>query len=243
MAVSGTVDRLALAALVGVLPTAMVDTALQDSGRVAERVRTLPPWVTAYHVLASAMYPSASYGEVTDLLWSTLPAATGRRLARQVPSKGAVTRARARLGAEPLQLLLARLLGNQAPSTAVYLHKAESGPSAGLWWICDVDTGGLRGCDVRGDEIGAAAELVETAGAHHVAVCPPHGDRSWELLELLERLGRSATVTVVDLPPAFEAPWAGLRARTPAAWQQEALARACVQAALGAALAAASQPR
>jgi hypothetical protein len=223
-------EQLALAALVSVLPVVAIDEALRACGQVAERVRTLPPWVTVYHVLASAMCPSAGYDQVTRLLWTTLPAATGRGLASRQPTAGAITRARARLGTRPLAELLG-LLAPPAPGSAVNLHRFDPPGMPALWWITDSGTGSLRGCDPRGAELGLAAELVRAAGAHHVS-CAPGVDP----VALQARLGLGIKVAADLAATDRSMPWHELRARTPGGWQQDVLARACVSVAVEAAL-------
>jgi Insertion element 4 transposase N-terminal len=226
MAGDEVAGRLALAALVSVLPPAEVDAALDRCGRVAQRVRTLPPWVTTYHVLASAIFPAAGYEQVTALLWSSLPAATGRGLARQLPSRGAVTRARARLGVEPFEVLLAELLAGP-DAEHVYLQKLQTS-STGLWWVCDAGTGALRGCALRTDDHATPLRLVEEAKARAVVVCPPYDDAS---RALLEHLAASVAVSVGEMPVGFISPWVNPRVRSAGAWAQDALAQACVSVA------------
>ncbi|GAA1675965.1 hypothetical protein MMUR_58890 [Mycolicibacterium murale] len=230
-------QRLGLAALAQVLPPDRVESALTSCGRVAQRVRTLPPWVTTYHVLVSAMYPSMGYDEVTALLWPTLPAATGRSLALQRPSRGAITRARLRIGVDPLECLLRDLLGSRLPAASaerVYLQKL-TGPGTPIWWIGDGGSVGLLGCDVRGGDAGAAVDLVNRVAAQIVVVCPPHDDTS---LQVRERLGAAIAVEVGEPPEGPVSTWAGLRARSSATWAQDALARACVTVAAELALSA-----
>ncbi|MDY6996018.1 MAG: transposase domain-containing protein [Actinomycetota bacterium] len=222
-------ERLALAALVAAVPADLVDAALDRADHAAQRVRSLPPRVTVYHLLASALYPSKGYDEVTALVWSVLPAATGRGLSRQLPSRGAITRARQRLGCRPLQALLAEQLSTAVrgtPPSRVYLDKFDAGPDAQLWWLCDAVTEELRGCRLGGD-IGTAAELVAGAGPDAVVLCAPQDVPTGALLDLL---GRTVPVSRGELPGRVTVPWADLRARTPAAWRQDALARACVRA-------------
>ncbi|MGE2734842.1 transposase domain-containing protein [Mycolicibacterium vaccae] len=222
-----TRDRLALAALVGAVPPSTVDAVLQEAGAVAERVRALPPWVTTYHVLASGMCPLAGYDDITDLLWTTLPDATGRRLSRERPTKGAVTRARARLGTDPLVALLRRGVREALADSrqhAFDLYRFESS-GARLWWIADPDTGALRGCDVRGAELDGAAELVRGVGGARVTA---HVSAE-EGAALRERLG--IEVTHAASPACDGALWQGMRARSRMSWEQEALARACVSVA------------
>jgi hypothetical protein len=235
-------DRLALSALVRVVPMDVIEDVVRHCAQAAERVRALPPWVTAYHVLAGATSPAATYDEVTELLWSTLSAATGRELARRAPSAGAVTRARARLGCAPLVLLLERLVRavcQDGEAESVYLQQVSVAPSSHLWWLCAVDGGGLRGCDLRGEDIGAAVDLVERSQARRIVVCPPYVDGS---RELLEHLGGSVArqVEVGELPSGYRAPWTTFRGRTPMAWKQEVLAQAVVTVALEASLAGVS---
>lgn len=227
-------EQLALAALVNVLPAVAIDEALRACGQAAERVRTLPPWVTIYHVLASAMCPSAGYDQVTRLLWTTLPAATGRGLASRQPTAGAITRARARVGTQPLMELLG-LLAPPAPGSAVHLYRFHDAGSSALWWITDSDTGSLRGCDPRGAELGLAVELVRAAGAQHVT-CATGVDP----VALQARLGPGIKVAADPAVSDQTMPWRGLRARTPRGWQQDVLARACVSVALDVALRSAS---
>ncbi|WP_460354600.1 transposase domain-containing protein [Mycobacterium sp. ZZG] len=223
-------DRLALCALVGAVPPTMVDDAVLAAGVGAQRVRTLPPWVTTYHVLGSAMSPRATYDDVTDLVWTTLPAATGRGLSRQRPTRGAITRARSRLGADPLAALLSRMAPaapEVEPISTVYLHRFQAVGVPGLWWITCPDTGALRGCDARDDSLDTAVRLLRSAGVSHVTVDLPVGVGA----SLQQQLGADVRIETGRSTAADGAWWLGLRARTSAGWRQEALARACVIAA------------
>ena len=228
---STTLDRFALCALVSAVPPPMVEDALRTVGVAAERVRSLPPWVTAYHVLGSAMCPRAGYDDVTDLVWTTLPAATGRDLSRQRPTRGAITRARSRLGSEPLRSLLSRLVQAASVSESpnyVYLHRFQAVGTPGLWWIADPDTGALRGCDVCDDGLDTAAALLRSAQVTRAAVDLP-AEVGWRLQQ---RVGSDVRIVTARPTVVDEAPWRNLRARTSATWQQEALALACVGVAL-----------
>ncbi|ORB27490.1 transposase domain-containing protein [Mycolicibacterium parafortuitum] len=230
-------DRLALAALVRALPVVAVEDVLRDCGLAARRVRALPPWVTTYHVLASAMRPAMTYDDVTDLLWTTLPAATGRGLAHPKPTSGAVTRARARLGAEPLAALArrtARATLGDSSIRAVELHRYMTRGLPECWWITDRETGQLRGCDVGGDAFGAAVDLVRASGAAHVVVSAADVDAA-----ALARAVAPAVVTVESAGGGAEsggALFSRVRARTPEVWRQDVLARACVELAAEVAL-------
>lgn len=236
MAGADVTQRLAVAALTSVVPPQRLEAVLSSCGRVAQRVRALPPWVTAYHVLVSAMCPSSGYDDVTDLLWSTLPAATGRNLARQRPSRGAITRARLRLGVEPVEFLLHDLLSSGTRVRRLYLAKVPYTHGRSLWWSCDGDSGALRGCDLRGDDVDAAVQMVSRMAPEHVVVCSP-GDGA--VLPGLRDLGTGVSVTVGELPDHLGSPWTGFRVRSSGTWAQDALARACVTAVGDAALRAA----
>lgn len=238
MDITSLEHRLALAALVNGISLPAVDRALQDSGCVAGRVRALPPWVTMYHVLISAMTPSATYDDVTRLLWAMLPAATGRQVAQQLPTRGAVTRARARLGVEPFERLLeSSLTTTQLASerAGIYLARFEHRPGASLWWACDAGTGRLKGCDLRGEETAAAVALVDRVSAHHVVVHSPSRDPM--LHERLRSRGRVTTTSLLPESLGLRWAWGTLRSRTSEGWHQDALAYACVQVALDLALA------
>ncbi|WP_193044065.1 transposase domain-containing protein [Mycolicibacterium baixiangningiae] len=229
-----------MSALVAAAPTTMVDEVLGAAGVAAERVRSLPPWVTIYHVLGSAMSPLANYDEVTDLLWTTLPAATGRGLSRQRPTRGAITRARSRLGTEPLTLLLRqtlRAVSEVGAKTDVELHRFEPPGTPGLWWVSEPGTGALRGCDVRGAGLDIAEALLRSTAVTHVTVDLPEA----AVAALQQRMAPDVHVVAGLQSATTETPWLGLRARTRAAWEQDALARACVCVALERALAIARQ--
>jgi hypothetical protein len=102
-------DHVSLGVLTATVPAELVDAVLADTGRQSRRQRQLPARVVVYYVMALALYAQASYGEVLRCLlggvrWLHLG---GAELA--VASKSAITRARSRLGAAPLQRLFERL--------------------------------------------------------------------------------------------------------------------------------------
>jgi hypothetical protein len=113
------------------------------------------------------------------------------------------------------------------------VHRYETPGRPGLWWIADADTAGLRGCDVRGTGLDTAAALVRSASATRVTAELPVED----IAGLQQRVGPEVQVATGAPPTGDGASWAGLRARTRAGWQQEALSRACVSVALERALA------
>ncbi|WP_053170010.1 IS4 family transposase, partial [Streptomyces virginiae] len=74
-----------------------------------QRNRLLPARVTVYFVLAMCLFSGQAYEEVARLLTEGLSWAGRWRGRWEVPSTGAISRARARLGAEPLRVLFARV--------------------------------------------------------------------------------------------------------------------------------------
>lgn len=76
-----------------------------------------------YYVLAMALFADASYEEVMRALVEGLSWASGWRQVWEVPAKGSIFKARARLGREPLRLLfeaVARPLASEATRGAFY---------------------------------------------------------------------------------------------------------------------------
>ena len=102
-------DHVTLGVLTATVPAGLIDAVLADTGRQSRRQRQLPARLVVYYVMALALYAQASYGEVLRCL---LEGVRWLRLADADPAldgKSAVTRARARLGAAPLQELFARV--------------------------------------------------------------------------------------------------------------------------------------
>lgn len=103
-------DHVALGVLTATVSAELVDAVLAETGRQSQRQRQLPARLVVYYVLALALYAQASYGEVLRCLlegvrWLHLGGVVGPALA----TKSAITRARQRLGAAPLERLFQRL--------------------------------------------------------------------------------------------------------------------------------------
>ncbi|AQW48308.1 transposase [Streptomyces hygroscopicus] len=97
-------DQIALGVLTKVFPPGLVDEVVDATGRREVRRRRLPARVVVYFVLAMCLFRSAGYEEVLRLLSEGL-----RRDGWDVPCTAAVSRARVRLGPEPLRVLFDRV--------------------------------------------------------------------------------------------------------------------------------------
>jgi Insertion element 4 transposase N-terminal/Transposase DDE domain len=116
-------DRIAVGLLTRTVPPELVDevVAATDTGEV--RKRLLPARVVVYFVLAMCLFSGQGYEEVARLLTEGLAWARRWRVGWEVPSTAAISRARARLGAEPLRMLFDRVcrpLATQATKGAFY---------------------------------------------------------------------------------------------------------------------------
>jgi Insertion element 4 transposase N-terminal/Transposase DDE domain len=102
-------DRIGLGVLTRLVHRDLVDEVLTETGRTERRRRLLPARVVVYFVLAMTLFFDDAYEEVMRKL------VDGLRFLRswdddwQVPTSSALCQARARLGAEPLQELYARV--------------------------------------------------------------------------------------------------------------------------------------
>jgi len=125
--VTNAADRASFGVLTQTFDPGLVDTVIAEGGAVWERQRDLPARLTMYLVLALWLWRNLSYREA----WRRLAdgcvfSGGGDGLA--VPASGApeassVTRARERLGSEPLALLFAETAGPLARSD-----------TPGAWW-------------------------------------------------------------------------------------------------------------
>jgi hypothetical protein len=98
-------DHISIGVLTRVFPPELVDGVVAESERTERRVRLLPARVVVYYVLALALFADSSYEEVMRQLVEGLAWESGWQRAWEVPSKMAISKARSRLGREPLELL------------------------------------------------------------------------------------------------------------------------------------------
>ncbi|WP_190094934.1 IS4 family transposase, partial [Streptomyces melanogenes] len=87
------------------MPRRLVDEVVDRAGRREQRVRLLPARVVVYFVLAMCLFFGDGYEEVMRKLVGGLRFLGVWRSDWRVPTTGAITQARARLGEEPLRLL------------------------------------------------------------------------------------------------------------------------------------------
>jgi hypothetical protein len=111
--------HLSLGVLAHTFPSRVIGEVLRQSGRESQRMRAFPAVATVYFVMALGLFMTHGYGEVLRTLTEGLVWLGGRR--GKLVTKGAVSSARRRLGAEPLRLLHRR--------QAVPFGKAERGRS------------------------------------------------------------------------------------------------------------------
>ena len=98
-------DHVSIGVLTRVFPPELVDGVVLEAGRREQRQRLLPARVVVYYVLALALFADCSYEEVMRQLVEGLAWETGWEQVWEVPSKMAISKARARLGKEVLELL------------------------------------------------------------------------------------------------------------------------------------------
>jgi len=102
-------DLVSVGVLTRVFSPDVVDEVIAQVGRTERRHRRLPARVMAYFSIAMALYSEGSYEDVLGQLTDGLSWASGWQERYTPPSKSAIFQARARLGAEPLAALFARV--------------------------------------------------------------------------------------------------------------------------------------
>lgn len=102
-------DAIGVGVLTRLLDRDLVDEVIVAAGRQEKRVRLLPARVVVYYVLALCLFFGDSYEEVMRKLCHGLRAVGSWRKDWTVPTVGAISKARMRLGEEPLRLLFERV--------------------------------------------------------------------------------------------------------------------------------------
>jgi hypothetical protein len=108
-------DRLTDLMNIGVLttrfPLDQIHEVLRESRKASKRVRDLPAHVMMYYVVALSLYRAEGSREVLRLLLAGLQAVVGLGVELVPATKGAISRARSRLGMEPVKELYDRIVG------------------------------------------------------------------------------------------------------------------------------------
>ncbi|MBT2446506.1 IS4 family transposase [Streptomyces sp. ISL-43] len=125
-------DRIAIGLLTRTFPPDLVDRIVEESGKSGQRSRLLPPRVVVYFVLAMCLFSGQGYEEVARLLTEGLAWARRWSGSWQVPTPGAISRARVRLGPEPLKALFEQTAGPVAT-------ESTAGAWYGRWRLVAVD--------------------------------------------------------------------------------------------------------
>jgi hypothetical protein len=155
-------DWVSLGVLASRVPRDAVDDAVAVTGRGARRAGgKLPPHVMVYLVMALALFADEDYEEVAARLTQTLRSWDCWDRAWQVPTKGGITQARQRLGAEPV----AELFGQVAVPVA---GMDTAGAFLGRWRLMSLD--GME-WDVP-DTAANRAAFGSVAGSHGPAAFP-----------------------------------------------------------------------
>ncbi|MFE7950149.1 IS4 family transposase [Streptomyces sp. NPDC057426] len=111
-------ERMALGLLFRTFPPELVDRVVAECGRAERRSRLLPARTVVYFVLAICLFEQRSYEQVAQLLTEGLAWARQERTLCTVPTTAAISRARARLGPEPLAALFTELARQSRPAGA-----------------------------------------------------------------------------------------------------------------------------
>lgn len=104
-------DRVAIGVLTSVFPPAVVDEAIETAQARELRKRSLPARLMVYFTLAMWLFAGAGYDTVIRNLVEGLAWTRAGWGDWRVPSTGSITKARARLGARPLELLFRSVAG------------------------------------------------------------------------------------------------------------------------------------
>jgi hypothetical protein len=104
-------DRVAIGVLTTVFPPALVDEVIDTAQARERRTRSLPARLMVYFTLAMWLFAGSGYDAVIRHLVEGLAWTRAGWRDWRVPSTGSITKARARLGARPLELLFRSVAG------------------------------------------------------------------------------------------------------------------------------------
>ncbi len=143
-------DRVAIGVLTSVFPPALVDEVIETAQARELRKRSLPARLMVYFTLALWLFAGSGYDAVIRNLVEGLAWTRTGWGQWRVPSTGSLTKARARLGARPLELLFRRVAGPVGTEAA-----------AGVFWR------GLRLVSVDGTSLKTSDSAANSARFGH----------------------------------------------------------------------------
>ncbi|MEU4831679.1 transposase domain-containing protein [Streptosporangium sp. NPDC023615] len=124
-------DHLSIALLTSAFPVPLLDEVILISGCADRRRRALPARLTIYYVLALCVFPDRNYDEIMRLLLNGLSWRSRWARSWEPPSASAISRARARLGAEPLRVLFGRMARPPEPGAPGPVPSPRNAPEQG----------------------------------------------------------------------------------------------------------------
>src|SRR4249919_3650112 len=126
-------DHLSIGVLTRTVPRYLVDEVLTETGKKEKRSRLLPAHVVVYFVMALALFRDG-YDEVLRALVHGLRFARTWSNAWQVPTPGAISQARARLGEAPVKALFAPVANSLGglPTVGAWLSGRRLGAIDGV---------------------------------------------------------------------------------------------------------------
>jgi hypothetical protein len=104
-------DLMTLGALAKAVPMDVVQRVLSETGRESERIRALPAQLMMYYVIALGLFRSEETREVLRLLMEGARSVLGWRRVEAPAGRSGITKARQRLGEEPLRRLYTDVVG------------------------------------------------------------------------------------------------------------------------------------
>lgn len=106
----GLADRISVGVLAKAFPRKTIDAVIEAAGAREQRLRMLPAWLVVYYVLALALFMDMGGARVIRRLAGALSWAKPQTSVT-MPSEEALSKARTRLGPEPLRLLFEKVAG------------------------------------------------------------------------------------------------------------------------------------
>lgn len=157
-------DYISLGVLTAHFPIETVHEVLRRTGRASERQRELPAHVMVYYAIALALYADVSTREVLRCLLEGVRWLGDPATVREPAGKSAISQARTRLGAEPLEALYRAVVEPVA---------AEATPGAWYrgWRVMSMDGTTLDVGDTQANDR-AFGRPVSTRGANATGAFP-----------------------------------------------------------------------